>query len=216
MTRQKSDFEKSLIEALKSDNVIKEISNAIINSVTKCFAEKFSIYEAKIAALETEIQLLKSDSEKVENDSYDKSCKKMEQKVDNMEQQLKNTNIRLIGIKESHGEDVLTQVKNIIDKRLNIPVSDEIVSAHRVGKKNGDKPRHIVVSFKEKNFKNAVYGKKKLLKGTSIVIKEDLSHGRWKLVKESSELYGYKNVWTFNGAVFVRSGENVKKLISGV
>lgn len=215
-TRQKSDFEKSLIEALKSDNVIKEISNAIINSVTRCFAERFNDYEAKIAALETEIQSLKSNSQKNADDSCDKSRKKMEQKVDNIEQKLKNNNIRLIGIKETDGEDVLTQVKNIFEKRLNIPVSNEIAYAHRVGRKNKEKPRHIVVSFKDNNFKNTVYGKKKLLKGTFIVIKEDLSNGRWKLVQELAEIHGVKNVWTFNGAVFVRSGENVKKLISGV
>lgn len=159
--------------------------------------------------METEIQLQKANSDNIDNNCNDSAHKNMEQKVDILEQKLKNNNIRLIGVKEVHGEDVFSQVKNIFTDKLNIPVTDEIASVYRFGKKNKEKSRHIIVSFKEVNFKNIIIGKKKLLKGTRIIMKEDLTNERWKLVRESSDIYGFKNVFTFNGAVFVKSGTSV-------
>ncbi|XP_044753586.1 uncharacterized protein LOC123312997 [Coccinella septempunctata] len=215
-TRQKSEFEKSLIEALKSDSVIKEISNAIINTISRRFAEKFNDYEAKIATLEAEIQLLKSNTDKIETNFTDDTRKKLQQKVDYLEQRAKNNNIRLIGIKESQEENLLTQVKKLFKDKLNITVADEITSVYRSGAANKNHPRHLIVVFKNSEYKNVIFKNKKLLKGSNIVMKEDLTHDRWKLVRESSEKYGFKNVWTFNGAVFVKSETGVKKLISGV
>lgn len=215
-TRQKSEFEKSLIEALKSDNVIKEISDAIVNTISRKFAEKFNVYEAKIASLEAEIQILKSNADKSENNFTEDSRKKLEQKVDFLEQRTKNKNIRLIGIKESPGENVVTQVKKLFQDKLNIQVADEITSVYRTGAANKRNSRHLIVVFRDSEYKNMIFRKKKFLKGSNLVMKEDLTHDRWKLVRDSSEKYGLKNVWTFNGAVFVRSDTGVKKLISGV
>lgn len=215
-TRQKSEFEKSLIEALKSENVIKEISDAIINTISRKFAEKFDLYEAKIATLESEIQVLKSNADKDENNFTEDTLKKLERKVDYLEQRTKNKNIRLIGIKESRGENVLTQVKKLFQDKFNVSVVDEITSVYRTGATDKKNSRHLIVVFRNTEFRNNIFRKKKLLKGSNIVMKEDLTHDRWKLVRDSSETYGFKNVWTSNGAVFVRSEMGVKKLISGV
>lgn len=53
-----------MIEALKSDNVIKEISDAIVNTISRKFAEKLIVYQAKKTFLEAEIQIFKSNADK--------------------------------------------------------------------------------------------------------------------------------------------------------
>nr|CAI5862648.1 unnamed protein product [Callosobruchus analis]CAI5865949.1 unnamed protein product [Callosobruchus analis] len=57
-----------------------------------------------------------------------------------------------------------------------------------------------------------VYNKKKMLKGTRMVIKEDLTARRLKIVKTASDKYGFKNVWTVNGKIFGKTEKGVEKL----
>lgn len=212
-TRQKTDFEKSLVEALKSNNVANAISDAIINSITKKLAEKFNLYDAKIASLEAEIQLLKSNSSNQIENNTDDNQKKLEQKVDILQQQAKNNNIRLMGVKEIENENTSNIVKELFTNKLKTSVNNEIVAAYRVGKTNNNRPRHIVVTFNDTKIRNTIYNSKKLLKGTSIVMKEDLTVERLKLVKEASDKYGFKNVWTLNGTIFVKTENGIEKFV---
>ncbi|KAG5869225.1 hypothetical protein JTB14_035661 [Gonioctena quinquepunctata] len=77
-TRQKSEFVKSLIETLESDNVGERITDAIINLITRRIAEKFNYYDAEIASLEAEIPLFKSYDNSQSNISSDDTQKKLE------------------------------------------------------------------------------------------------------------------------------------------
>ncbi|KAG5872400.1 hypothetical protein JTB14_017421 [Gonioctena quinquepunctata] len=138
--------------------------------------------------------------------------KKLEQKVDSLEQQAKKKNIQLMGIEESDNETVLAQVRELFVNKLKVRINDEIVSAYRVGKNYNGCPRHLVVASNGVNMKNIIYRKKKLLKGSGIVIKEDLTVERLKLVKEASNKYDFKNVWTFNGVIFIKSENVVEKI----
>nr|CAH7719785.1 unnamed protein product [Callosobruchus chinensis]CAH7738925.1 unnamed protein product [Callosobruchus chinensis] len=55
-----------------------------------------------------------------------------------------------------------------------------------------------------------------MLKGSQIVMKEDLTVERMKIVKEASEKYGFKNVWTFNGNIFVKTDNKVEKYLYNI
>lgn len=57
-----------------------------------------------------------------------------------------------------------------------------------------------------------VYNKKKCLKGTKIVIKENLTISRVNAVKLASEKYGFKNVFTANGQIFAKFYKRVQKI----
>nr|CAH7730542.1 unnamed protein product [Callosobruchus chinensis] len=45
------------------------------------------------------------------------------------------------------------------------------------------------------------YNRKRFLKGSNIVIKEDLTVLRLNIMNAASEKYGYRNVWSTNGAI---------------
>ncbi|CAH2012478.1 unnamed protein product [Acanthoscelides obtectus] len=65
-----------------------------------------------------------------------------------------------------------------------------------VSQDTSGRPRHLVVPFKSDVIKSSIYNKKKSLKGTGVIIKEDLNQLRLNLVKEAAERYGFRNVWT--------------------
>nr|CAI5820100.1 unnamed protein product [Callosobruchus analis] len=186
-TRNQSEFERSLIDALRSNNVANAISEAIISTITKKLADKLHYYDTKIASLEAKITLLK---------------------VDSLQQQTKNNNNRLIGVKKTPNENTQVIVQEILNSRLKMNVDDTLITAaYSVGQKSNAKARHIVVMLRDNKIKNATYSKKRMLKGSGIVMKE-----RLKVVKEASEKYGFKNVWTVNGVVFAKTDKGVEKV----
>lgn len=52
--------------------------------------------------------------------------------------------------------------------------------------------------------RNEIYNSKKLLKGSGLVIKEDLTYERVKILEEASKRFSIANTWTKNGKVFAK------------
>nr|CAH7731476.1 unnamed protein product [Callosobruchus chinensis] len=214
-TRQsQADFEQTLIDALKKKNVADSISNVILQTVTAALNDKFNYYDDKIAQLETEIANLKLTNERNVGDTPVEGMhqKTMEQKLDNLQQHIKNNNLRLMQVPEAEGENLLDKVYDVFTNKMKVDINkSEITAVYRVGRRNDTKPRHVLVSFNDNSIKMAAYNKKKFLKGTKIVIKEDLTLRRLKAVKVASEKFGFKNVWTVNGNIFVKTEKGVEK-----
>nr|CAI5833247.1 unnamed protein product [Callosobruchus analis]CAI5833861.1 unnamed protein product [Callosobruchus analis]CAI5850822.1 unnamed protein product [Callosobruchus analis]CAI5853806.1 unnamed protein product [Callosobruchus analis]CAI5866463.1 unnamed protein product [Callosobruchus analis] len=60
--------------------------------------------------------------------------------------------------------------------------------------------------------KQNIYSKKKMLKGTGIVIKEDLTKEKMDLVNILTESLNFRNVWTLNGIIYVFHKNNIQKI----
>nr|CAH7768081.1 unnamed protein product [Callosobruchus chinensis] len=211
---ENADFEQTLIDALKKKNVADSISKVILQTVTAALNDKFNYYDDKIAQLETEIANLKLTNERNVGDTPVEGMhqKTMEQKLDNVQQHIKNNNLRLMQVPEAEGENLLDKVYDVFTNKMKVDINkSEITAVYRVGRRNDTKPRHVLVSFNDNSIKMAAYNKKKFLKGTKIVIKEDLTLHRLKAVKVASEKFGFKNVWTVNGNIFVKTEKGVEK-----
>lgn len=220
-TRQQIEFEKSLIEALSSQKVTTAIVDALIMSLTSKLAEKFNQYENKIASLETKVTKLETEITKLKESnnlyspvSIEKDKNSLSQKVDILQQNAKNNNIRIFGLKETDDENLLLKVNELFINKLKISLNkNDIVSTYRVGQKTANRPRHVIVTFKDNLSKHNIFNKKKLLRGCNIVFKEDLTVDRLKIVKSASEKFGYKNVWTVNGIVYAKTTNGVEKIL---
>nr|CAH7722632.1 unnamed protein product [Callosobruchus chinensis] len=161
-------------------------------TVTAALNDKFNYYDDKIAQLETEIANLKLTNERNVGDTPVEGMhqKTMEQKLDNVQQHIKNNNLRLMQVPEAEGENLLDKVYDVFTNKMKVDINkSEITAVYRM----------------------AAYNKKKFLKGTKIVIKEDLTLHRLKAVKVASEKFGFKNVWTVNGNIFVKTEKGVEK-----
>nr|CAI5852592.1 unnamed protein product [Callosobruchus analis] len=82
---------------------------------------------------------------------------------------------------------------------------------HRVGRKEEGKNREIFVKIGSIEKRNPICAKKKHLKGTGVVVKEDLTSLRAELLRKAIEKVGLRNVWTENGKIFAIF--NRKKII---
>lgn len=214
-TRQsQADFEQSLRHALLNKDVIKEIAEILIGSIIDKLRDKFVYYDDKINRLETEILELKNIIEQKDTKNVDISAQKqLQEKVDNIQQQTKINNLRLVGFKEQSDEHLMDNVVKLLNEKMNCNInSHDIVSVYRTGTIRNDKPRHVVIKFCDNACKMKIYNNKKSLKGTGLVLKEDLIHSRVLMVQKASDKYGFKNVWTINGIIFAKTNNGVQKI----
>ena len=80
-----------------------------------------------------------------------------------------------------------------------------IESAYRIGKRTEANTRAIFVRFKDTQFKEAVMKNRMLLKGTGIIIADDLTKEKHMLLKEAVSKLGKRNVWNLGSKIFFRS-----------
>nr|CAI5826299.1 unnamed protein product [Callosobruchus analis] len=118
-------------------------------------------------------------------------------KIDSLEQNSKRSNLRFFGLRETTDEICKTVVLDILTNKmkLNSIRVDDIEAAYRVGTGKRNTPRAVL---------------KKVLKGSKITIREDLTKARMDLVKEKMAIYGKQNVWTLGGKVKWIDGSVVK------
>ena len=84
----------------------------------------------------------------------------------------------------------------------------DIERTHRIGKPKdaGHKSRPIIVKIVRYNDRKNVFNRKKKLKGKNIAIMESIRATRMKKLKESREIYDFKNVWTSDGKILFKDG----------
>ena len=83
----------------------------------------------------------------------------------------------------------------------------DIKNSHRVEAKNPvpDKPRAVLVEFVSVNKRSEVLKCRKLLKGSKISIKEDLTQYRLQLLTAAIAKFSSKNAWCLHGNVYVKN-----------
>lgn len=123
---------------------------------------------------------------------------------DTLEQYSRANNLRIFGIVEVENEDTNAVVVEFLKFKLKLDINKrDIDISHRLPNKNsGDKrPRPIIVRFVNRFIRNQCFYQKKMLKGTKMIIKEDLTVRRATLLKNAAERFGIKSTWTINGVI---------------
>lgn len=192
---QIGEIEDVILQAFKKESFMQSISKSIANIIEKQFNNIISKYEAEMNVCKTEIAALKN-----ENDTLKKQCCT---KIDTLEQYSRRNNIRVFGVSESENENIEDIVSDIVANKMNINLPPNYIErCHRVGKKSG-KPRPIIINFLSYKYKREVFFAKSKLKGTKLIIKEDLTALRFAAMKDLSARFGAKSVWSRDGEVFL-------------
>nr|CAI5863153.1 unnamed protein product [Callosobruchus analis] len=80
---------------------------------------------------------------------------------------------------------------------------NDLTSCVRIGKKIGQRNRGVIVKFRTAQIKERVYNRKQKLKGTGIVVKEDLTYEKLKLMQAATEKTFFEGSlelsWSYNG-----------------
>nr|CAI5847366.1 unnamed protein product [Callosobruchus analis] len=204
----KHSVSTSITSLLKDDEFIVRIVQKVSDGVIKTVEDRLSRLEEKVNRLtdnSTVIQDLKAEVNalKSENDYLLK-------KQDELDQAKRSNNLRFFQVAEKENENnLISDVTRLIESHLGIKLQDsEIVTCYRIGKKNANKSRGILVTFSNSRIKQLIYNAKKKLKGSGIVIKEDLTGTRFRLMEAAIEKTSVKSVLSYFGNIYVlKNGE---------
>ena len=139
--------------------------------------------------IETHKEQLEKKMEDIENNGmavHMTKVKELEEDLRRLEDRNRRNNLRVDGVRENEGEswnETEIKVKKLLRDRLKI--DDVIIErAHRMGKKNKDKPRTIIFKLLSYKDKERIMKNRKMLKNTGIFINEDFSDATMKIRKE--------------------------------
>jgi hypothetical protein len=217
------DFVKDRLEALKAD-ITKEIKVEIdkINDKISRVNSKLLEFSNDIETLKNESSDLKSELDKQieKNEKLAKSYADLEEKMservslqkfhesrlNTLEQYTRNNSVRIYGLKDVDKSESADDSRDLVIKTLNdklhMKISpQEIDIAHRLGRFQTDGDRPVICKFLSKATKKKIIGLRRQLKGTSIVIREDLTIKNAKLLEEVSGKKEVRNAWSDEGKI---------------
>ncbi|KAI4466558.1 l1 transposable element-related [Holotrichia oblita] len=195
-TAENEAFIKKVVEkVLTSYTLMNELIAKIRTEIISEHKEEIKILNTKVEQLE---QVLKSAKDEAKKASLD------------LEQYSRRNSIRIFGVPERDNEDTNEVVIDLCKNKLNLDIpSDKIDCSHRRRAKESNH-RPILVKFISRDKKKSVYNNKKKLKGTKIVIKEDLTASNNQLLKEAVKKYGGKSAWSNDGKIFIKVHNKIK------
>lgn len=197
---------KCVERMLISDSFLKKLTSLIKEEVKSSLSTILTEQNKKIKHLEDTIEAA-NESMKCLKDVFqpDKDL------VDKLEQRTKRSTLRIYGMKEEPGEKVINQIKNL-GKRMDIQISDdEIENCYRLGAKE-DGIRPIIVEFQSTRLRDTIFNTKKKLKGSKIVLREDLTKLRLSILTEAKNRFGPNSVWSFAGFIYFKYKNRINKV----
>jgi len=185
VNRAFADMDARLALALQSPAIQPAIASAVHTAVTNAISKAMEPLQEKIATMERKIAKLEHDQ-------------------DDLEQYGRRWNLLLHGIPETDQENCENKVRELCEQKLKVNVSaGAIQRAHRLGSKKTERSRPIIVRFTDYKMKQHIYKQKRHLKGTGLLITENLTPPRQALYKQVRECKSVSASWTNDGNIFV-------------
>ena len=122
-----------------------------------------------------------------EMDSLRGGYTELQKKQEHLERYSRDYNIRVIGVDKQNGKDCMAIVLNCVNLLSLEDATGEVENAHRTGRKQGDKLRHIIAKLYSRPFKRTLLqtaksvNRKEALNGVRFVedfIPSDFSTGK--------------------------------------
>lgn len=189
-----------MVEALKDPGMLQVLTQAIRTAIVEDLKQTIAENSAVIESLKTALE------------EKDRHIRQLQMKVDDLEQYQRRQCLRIFGVSESESENTDTIAIDVASK-IGVQLTEsDIDRSHRVGRRNSDRPRPIIVKFVSYRKRAEVFRNKKLLKGSLVTVREDLTKARHNLLKECITKYSLKNVWTQDGDIIVKVGEHKHRI----
>ncbi|KAI4467131.1 l1 transposable element-related [Holotrichia oblita] len=198
VTRSKSnDADECLIQKV----VEKELSNKqFLDKLVETIKDILQVHETRLTNLEDGIV---STNNKISN---------ILDNLEYQEQYSRSNNLRVFGLPETPTENVENTIVELCEKKLGIKITaNDIDSCHRLSGKEGSQ-RPIIVKFCRRSVRDIIFKFKRKLKGSKIIIREDLTKRRFAVLQDLVKKFDRKSVFTSSGNIFVVISGVVKKI----
>jgi hypothetical protein len=146
----------------------------------------------------------------------------LETSNDSLEQYQRRNSLRIAGFPEDENEDILTRTLELMNTTMSVEpaiTAHDVDRIHRVGKKDGGKPRSVIIKFATYRARHRVMQHRRNLRNTTYFINEDLTRVRSTLLYKSRLMKRqghFKDCWTHDGSIVykdnagtIRSGRTV-------
>ena len=154
----------------------------------------------------------------------------LEDKADDLEQYSRRNSLRISGIPEREGEDVLQEMLRVVNSTLLPPLTvEEIDRVHRVGPKLPDKSQQILIKLAMYRTRHRVFTASRGIKFTQpapgpsttltthpVFVNDDLTKTRSHLLYECRKAKKngkIKEAWSIDGNILIR--DNASRHIIG-
>ena len=134
--------------------------------------------------LSTELTALTQSQKSLQNEILNQQAASVEQRnridtlqklLDDSQRYSRGYNLRFLGVPEEtdpSNEDCIKKIEQLIERQLNLKV--DIENAHRSGRSNGGRPRHIIAKFMRRPQRFDVLRQKRAFRAIDVLVFEDL------------------------------------------
>ena len=229
-TRQHSAMEEDLVssvleQVLRSQEFQDLLKSSVEKALSKVLVplrENIEENKGRIHELECQVESLAKETTKL-----DKLCDEMQRqnidlvkKLDDAEQYSRRNCLRISGVPETEGENTDELVLDIASSRLRVNISlSDIDRSHRTGKPDINKTRSIIVKFTSYRARNTFIRDRRKLKGSGIVVREDLTKLNQDLLAKTKSHQLVKSAWTTDGritALILKNGAEFRKKVRSI
>lgn len=135
---------------------------------------------------------------------------------DELEMRSRKKILLLHGVPEVDKEDTSACVSRLLSERFGISqvASNSFSRCHRMGHRTTDRPRVILIKFRDSNLKFQVWSSKPSLKGTGITVSEFLTKARHKTFVAARQRFGVAKCWTRDGIIVVLNADGSRHRIT--
>lgn len=125
--------------------------------------------------------------------------------LDRAEMRGRRKMLLLHGVQEKETEDTSTMVSSFFTDKLKITECTNVAFSrcYRLGRPSGNKPRPIIVKFKEAPLRDKVWFNKTKLKGSGVTVSEFLTKSRHTIFMQARQRFGITKCWTRDGKIHV-------------
>lgn len=200
-SQQQSDVKDIIRNTFEDKIILSMLAETVANLVVDKLNEKWNSLQEKVNKVETEVVVLRNEN------------LILKEQLNYLDQQRRRNCIRLLGFEERKGEDLTAIVKKTFLDKLKLQRNDvQIDYCHRM-KTNTKRAKPVIVHFSSVQSRDLIFKNKSKLKGTRLVITEDLTKTNYALFKRSMDRMGSRDVWTLNGNVYAKLG--ARKMLIG-
>ncbi|CAG9812893.1 unnamed protein product [Phaedon cochleariae] len=206
---------------MQSKEFIETIVDNVTEAIVKTLDKRFTDLENSVASLKSDFDSaqhkIAEKTQSLENTMSDETRKReeAEMKLEYSDQLSRQTSLRIFNLREMSKENTRTELIDLFNSKMGMKLkSEDIEICYRVGKQNNKHSRCTYLKLSNIAVKQNIYAKKKMLKGTGIVVKEDLTKKKVDLVNQIAEKIGFKNVWPENGKIYVFHNERTQLITS--
>lgn len=200
----------ALMDRMKNE-IIREIKQEIRSSVAEAIQENIQGLDSRLVKLEEENKQLRADIQIMKDETLSRSeaikiVRDAKAHAVRNEHYSRKTSIRIFGLKENKDEECINLALDLFQEKLNVPLSmRDINVVHRVGARNADRPRPMLVQFMRKDDFWTVIRARKLLKGSGVTIVEDMPREVYLLLNRVKNDSRITDAWTWDGKVRIKT-----------